>query len=184
MSGPRWFDVSSMTGSGRGSKLFFGPTITWGGHPRTTVSSSRLSFGGDARGFLGAIFRGSSDLGKACSIVSTGGQKPANGTASSKRCATISMPSGSVSTRRSTALTSTPRAEKGGSGQRDWKVARRSNDEGPPDRRCPRLTRRLHAHRRSTPRQPLRSRAHRARSPTLFARRQGLRHERPPGGAS
>ena len=59
----------------------------------------------------------SSDRGKPCSIVSTGGRRRASGAGCFTRFKPIATTNGTVSTARSTALTSTPREEKGGAAE-------------------------------------------------------------------
>ena len=142
---------------------------------QSQLAAVKRSCGGVGRESHGEICQVTSGPGKPCSIDSTGGRRPAGGADSFMRCRPIAMMNGTASTARSTAPTSTPRAEKGGRRAGHRSLARRSIDHGSRRGRRTRTAAHVRDHRGPAARQSTRQGARCESAVDLSARRQGVR---------
>lgn len=148
-----------------------------------TATSSRRCSGGGGPAYRGGICPTISAHGRPCSIASIAGPRQAGGTDCSMPCGRIRTTNGTASIARSTGLTNTPLAVKGGRRAGHRALARWSVNESPSGRRCPRTSADVRDYRRPTPRQQASRGSRRSGGVSMSARGQGLRRGPFPGRA-
>lgn len=170
----RWFVGNLTTGSGRGSPRCSRRSEVLGAMAETTESSSRPSCGGGGPECRGVTCRRNSGPGKPCSIGSIDGRRQGSGADFSRACRRTATMSGTASTARSTAPTSTRLEQKGTRSGGDWTFTRRPIHEGPSHRRRARPPADVRDYRGPTSRRSTREAARCSGHVAIPSRRQGL----------